>query len=508
MISPRRIPGYVAVALLSTLVLGATGWTQPVPVEKTRTSNIPSRPENLAFGELHFDVPPADRYYHRLSNGVEVYVAEDHTFPLVSLGIQLRQGSYLEPADEVGLAQITGSLLRTGGTERLSPDAFDEEAEFLAADISSAGGDDSSSASLRCITPVLDESLALFFEMLRTPRFDEGRLAIQKTDLLEAMRQRNDDAGDILSREWSWLLFGREFYASRRMTEKTLDRISRDDIVSFHDKYWRPESMIVTVSGDVDTAKILEKLESTLAHWPGKGADSKWPPPQPSFEPKPGAYHVEKDIPQGKVVLGHLVPRWTDWTNPDRAALQLMDQVLGGGTFTSRLVKRIRSDEGLAYDAGSNFGFDALSPGDFTISFQSKSSTVALATRIALEEMRRIQTEPVSAEELEIARASLIETFPQRFQSAGQIASVYAYDSFIGRSHDYWKRWREQVEAVTPADVERVAKKYLHPDQVVFLVVGKWDEIDRGDPEGRASMKDLFGGHVTHLPIRDPLTLE
>jgi zinc protease len=502
MSTARRIAGHIALFL----ALAAAGWAQALPVEKTEA--IPPRPEDLTFGDLHFDVPPADRYQHRLSNGVIAYVVEDHTFPLVNVSILLRQGSYLEPADEVGLAGVTGDLLRTGGTERLAPDAFDEEVEFLAANISSSGDDDSASASLRCITPVLDQSMALLFEMLRTPRFDAGRLAIQKTNILEAMRQRNDDAGDILGREWSWLLYGRDFYASRRMTKETLDRITRDDIVSFHEKYWRPENMVVSVSGDVDTTEILKKLESALSDWPGKGADNRWPPPQPSFTPKPGAYQAEKDIPQGKVLLGHLVPRWTDWENPDRAALQIMDQVLGGGTFTSRLIKRIRSDEGLAYDAGSNFGFDALSPGAFTISFQSKSATVALATKIALEEMRRMQTEPVSADELEVARASLIETFPQRFQSAQQIASIYAYDSFIDRSHDYWKKWRDQVEAVTAADVERVARKYLKPDQVVFLVVGKWADIEKGDPEGRASMKDLFGGQVTHLPARDPLTLE
>jgi zinc protease len=495
-------------ALLLALAAHGFVWAQARPLPATNPDAIPSRPEDLTFGELHFDVPPADKYAHRLSNGIEVYVVEDHTFPLVDLSITLRQGSYLERADEIGLAGLTGSLLRTGGTERLAPDAFDEEVEFLAASISATGGDASASASLRCITPVLDQSLALFFEMLETPRFDADRLAIQKANLLEAMRQRNDDAGDILEREWSWLLFGRDFYASRRMTKATLDKISRDDIVSFHRKYWRPENMIVSVSGDVDTSAILKKLESSLSAWPAGGANNQWPPPQPSFAPKPGVYYVDKDIPQGKVVLGHLVPRWTDWKSPDRAAIQLMDQILGGGTFTSRLVKRIRSDEGLAYDAGSDFGFDALSPGTFTITFQSKSSTVALASKIALEEMHRIQDEPVSPEELAVARASLIETFPQRFQSAQQIASVYAYDSFIGRSHDYWQKWRDGVEAVTAADIQRVARKYLKPDQVVFLVVGKWDEIEKGDADGRATMKDVFPGPATHLPLRDALTLQ
>jgi predicted Zn-dependent peptidase len=348
----------------------------------------------------------------------------------------------------------------------------------------------------------------LFFEMLRTPRFDEARLEVEKENVLEAMRQRNDDPGGILSREWDWLLEGETFYRSRRMTKDHLDAITREDLVSFHEKYWRPENMIVTVSGDVEEAMILAKLESYLAEWPGAGAPAPWPPPQPTHQPRPGAYHVEKDIPQGTVVLGHAVPRWTDWENPERAALQIMDHILGGAGFTSRITKRIRSDEGLAYDATSSFGFDSLGPGSFTVSFQSKNDTVALATAIALEEIERIRTEPASEEEIAIAKASLIETFPRRWESAGQIAGIYAGDAFIGRSHDYWKNWRSQVQAVTADDVLRVARKYLKPEAIVFLVVGKWEEIAPGDSGGRAKMKDFFGGEVTHLPLRDPLTLK
>lgn len=476
--------------------------------QSVAAQTIPARPEELRFDELRFEVPDPARYRHLLSNGVAAYVAPDSTFPLVRIGIQLRGGSYLEPEDKVGLAGLTGSLIRTGGTETLDPAAFDEEAEFLAATLSSFGGDSRGGASLECITPVLEPAMDLFFEMLRRPRFDETRLAVEKENLLEAMRQRNDDPGGILAREWEWLLEGESFYRSRRMTKQHLDAISREDLLRFHEKYWRPENMILAVSGDVDPEKILAKIETYLTGWPGEGAPVDWPPPQPAHEPRPGAYQVEKEVPQGTVLLGHPVPRWTDWGNPDRAALQMMDHILGGSGFTSRITKRIRSDEGLAYDAGSSFGFDALAPGSFTVSFQSKNATVALAAKIALEEIARIRTEPASEEEIAIAKASLIETFPRRFESAEQIAGVYAGDAFIGRSHDYWKNWRAQVEGVTAGDVLRVAQRFLKPEAIVFLVVGKWEEIAAGDAGGRASMKDLFGGEVTHLPVRDPLTLK
>jgi len=482
------------------------GWL--IPVLLSAAQSIPTRPEELRFDELRFEVPDPARYRHELPNGIQVYVAPDSTFPLVSIRIQLRQGSYLEPENKVGLAGLTGSLLRTGGTERLDPATFDEEVEFLAAGISAFGSDSRAGANLDCITPVLDQSMELFFEMLRHPRFDEARIEVEKENVLEAMRQRNDDPEGILAREWDWLLEGETFYRSRRMTKDHLDAISREDLVSFHEKYWRPENMIVTVSGDVDPARILAQLDSYLSDWPGTGAPAPWPPPQPTQEPRPGAYHVEKDIPQGTVVLGHSVARWTDWENPESKALQILDHILGGSGFTSRITKRIRSDEGLAYDASSSFGFDPLGPGSFTVSFQSKNDTVALATEIALEEIERIRTEPASDEEIAIAKASLIETFPRRFESAAQIAGTYAGDAFIGRSHEYWKRWRDQVRAVTADDVLRVARKYLKPEAIVFLVVGKWEEIAPGDADGRASMKGLFGGEVTHLPLRDPLTLK
>lgn len=469
---------------------------------------IPARPEALRFDELRFEVPEPARFQRELSNGILLYVARDSTFPLVSLRIQLRQGSYLEPANKVGLAGLTGSLLRTGGTERLDPGAFDEEVEFLAAGLSTFGGDSRSGASLDCITPVLDSAMDLFFEMLRQPRFDAGRLDIEKESLLEAMRQRNDDPEDILSREWDWHLEGETFYRSRRMTKEHLDAIQREDLVLFHRNYWRPDNMIVSVSGDVDPERIAAKIDSYLAGWPAEGTPADWPPPQPTYQARPGAYHVEKDIPQGTVLFGHAVPRWTDWQNPERAALQVMNHILGGSGFTSRITKRIRSDEGLAYDAGSSFEFDALGPGSFTVSLQSKNDTVALATSIALEEIQRIRAEPASEEEIALAKASLIETFPRRFESAAQIAGTYAGDAFIGRSHEYWKSWREQVQAVTGDDVLRVARKYLKPEAIVFLVVGKWEDIEPGDAGGRARMKDLFGGEVTHLPMRDPLTLK
>jgi predicted Zn-dependent peptidase len=471
-------------------------------------AEIPDHPDKLKFPPLRFDAPSAEDYRHTLSNGVPVFIVEDRDLPLVSVSITLRTGDFLDPADKPGLNELTGAMVRQGGTTTLSAEEFDEKVEFLAANINTFGGNTQSSAFVNVITPVLDEGLGLFFQMLRNPGFDEGRLQVRKDELLEELKQRNDDAGRILNRQWDWLLYGEDYFAAREGTAAELESIRRADLEAFHRKYWRPENMIIAVSGDVEAEAILAKLENHLKDWPGEGEAVSWPPPVPSHTPKAGLYHVEKDIPQGKVYIGHLTKQWNQWPDPDEPALDVMEHILGASGFTSRITKRVRSDEGLAYSAGASFSSDAFWPGDFRVSFQSKSPTVALAAKLALEEVNRIRDEKVEQEELEVAKNALVDSFPLRFESPQQVVSTFARDAYLGRDSSYWQSWRKRVEAVTLDDVQKVAQKYLKPEEMIFLVVGKWEEIEPGDADERATMQEFYGGSVQHLPLRDPLTLE
>ena len=186
----------------------------------------------------------------------------------------------------------------------------------------------------------------------------------------------------------------------------------------------------------------------------------------------------------------------------------VMNDIYGGHGFTARLMKRVRSDEGLAYGAYSDYDLGFFWPSTFDISFASKNETVAYAAAIALEELGKMRAQPVTAEELEVSKASFIDSFPRSFESPARVARLFAADEILGRPHDYWTRFRERIRAVTAAQVQAAAQKYLHPDQLVMLVVGKWSEIEPGDPQGRAKMAQFFGGEVIRLPLRDPLTLE
>jgi zinc protease len=469
---------------------------------------IPERPEQLRFGELRFEVPDRARLRHELAGGVVAYVVEDHALPLVRLQAILRTGAFREPAGKAGLASLTAAMLRKGGTAKATPEQFDERADFLAAQIGSGAGDVRATATLDVITPALGEGLDLFFDMLREPRFDAGRLAIEKGILLEQMKQRNDDADAILGREWSFLMRGEEHFAARLPTAEDLQGITREDLVAFHRETYGAQHLVLAVSGDVETRAVLADLERRLAGWRAAAADPGWPPAGPDHQPVPGLYHVEKDIPQGKVRVGHLGERWRDWSDPRMYALMVMNDILGGGGFTSRLVRRIRSDEGLAYGAGSSHTIGVFWPGTFQMGYDSKNPTVAYALEIALEEVARLREAPPSAEEVAISQASFVDTFPRSFENATQIARTFANDEVIGRPADYWTKYRERIRAVTAADVQEAARRFLDPARFVMLVVGKWDEIAAGDPQGRATMAQFAAGRVEHLPLRDPLTLE
>lgn len=475
----------------------------PAPVDE-----IPGHPSELRYGDLSFEVPNGNDYRHTLSNGTVVYVVEDHQLPLVDLSVTVRVGSFLEPDDKHGLALLTGRMIRRGGTASLTAEEFDEKVEFLAAELETSTGTTEGEASLDCISPVLDESLALFFEMLRAPRFQQDRLDLEKQQLLEEMKQRNDRPQTISSRQWGWLMRGEDDFLAREITAAELEALSQDDLRQFHRDYWRPDNLIIGVSGDVDTEAILARLEQQFSAWTASGPEVPWPPPAPTHQPEPGVFYVQKDIPQGRVLIGHLGYQRAGWDDPDVQALAVMNDILGGGGFTSRLLKRIRSDEGLAYSAFSQYGVDVWWPGIFRMGYQSKSETVALAAKIALEELERIRREEVSDEELATAKASFIDVFPRQFESAGRTVRLFVSSEYEGRPHDYWLHYQDNVRAVTKQDVLRVAQEHLSPENLVFLMVGNWELIEAGDADGRATMKEFAGGAATELLLRDPLTLE
>ena len=488
-------------ALLQSLVvlLPLAGWGQAA-------SSIPNRPEKLSFPPLVYEPPAPEQYRVQLKSGPVAYVVPDKELPLVNIIVLVRTGEYLEPAGKEGLADLTGYLLARGGTKTKTAEELEERLAFLAADLSSAVNDTQGSVRLNLLSKDLEEGLTILREVLTTPRFQDDKIALRKQQLLQAMKERNDDSSSIEGREHGFLAFGDNFWANRYSTAASVGSITRGDIESFHQRWFAPSNFVVAVNGDFERDKMIEKLERLFSNWPFPGQKPTAIPTDTTFA-APGVYLVDKEVNQGRVDI--MLPG-IKRDNPDYYSVIIMNDILGGGGFTSRIMSRVRSDEGLAYDAHSSFPGGIYYPLTFTAGFQSKSRTVPYAAWIVLEEMKRMCSGPVSDEELNTSKHGFIDRFPRTFSTKAQVASTFAQDEFTGRyakDPEYWKKYRARLESVGKDDVLNVAKKYLIADKAVILVVGQKNEIMLGHPSHDVKLSQLSSGPVKELPLRDPLTM-
>ena len=493
----RRLASCSAALLCALITVSPT-----VPQQRT----VPPHPRELKFLPLEYAPPQRSAYRHQLANGVVGYFVEDHDLPLVNVAVTVRTGSYLEPEGKAGLASATGSQMRAGGTERFKADQFDEEVDFLAASISSMIGPTSGSASVNFLSKDTDRALELFFDMLHNPAFQPDRLELYRSQHLQQIERRNDRTDEIEAREWNRLLRGPDHFTSRFTTRDSIKSLTRDDLAAFHRRYYHPANFILAVSGDFKTAEMKTRLEKAMAGWTGP-ADPVPSVPAPRFTPAAGVYLVNKpDVNQARVSIGQPgIMRG----NPDEFAIDMMNDILGGSGFTSRITNRVRSDEGLAYSAGSAFSAGVYFPGQFRASYQSKDATAAKAAQIVLDEINRIRDEKVSSEELDTVKNNAIEVFPRYFSSAAAVAGTFASDEFTGRDPQFWNTYRDRLRAVTQDDVLRVARKYLDPSAMVLLVVGNIEDILKAEKQTpQYSFEKIASGKpLVRIPLPDPATM-
>ena len=466
-------------------------------------SDIPKRPEDLVFDSLEWNIPDADALRSELSNGIPVYAMPDNQFPLVNIAVYFRGGRYLVPAAQAGLAILADEVWRTGGAGELTAGELDEELDFLAANLRTNIGDVTGSVSLNVLTKDLDAAMALMMDVLTKPRFQEDRFAKAKDDLLQGMKTRNDNSAGIERREWNRLIYGEDYFLNFLPTQASVDAVTSEQAKEFVTSLIRSGNIIIAISGDFEAAAMTALLERTLGTLPK--LEKPLPGiPQPDHTPSPGVYFINKeDVNQGRVSYGQIGYRLGD---PDQFPLMIGNDILGGGGFTARMMKTIRSDEGLAYSAFSNLSFPTSFPGTFRALFQSKSSTCSYATELGFDILSQMRTDKVTGEELTVAKNQFIETFPKSFSSAAQTVSVFAVDELLGRPHEYWVTYRDKVKAVDADAVLEAFKEKLNPEKMIILVVGNIAEILEGHPEHEVSFTEF--GPITELPLRDPMTLE
>ena len=472
---------------------------------------VPPHPRALRFLDKEVKLPSAEGHRFELQSGPVVYLEVDRTLPLVEISLALRVGSFLEQEFQTGLAYLVGSQVRRAGSQELAADHFDERADHLGARIDSTAGVTRSGVSLSVPTWSLEGAFELFFAMLKSPAFSADRLDAARSNLIESMSRRNEDALDVLEREWDWLMHGPSHFSTRPMTPSTLMAFSRQEMLRFHTLYWRPEAMVIAVSGDFVEADILDTLNRGFADWPVPSEPLPtvpWPPPAPGESVPIGLYHYEADVPQAKVVIGRRLPHLPDWSDRNRFILEVLAEILGGRGAISRLSGRLRTAEALVYRAAARLDAGSLWPGQWQIFFETQNTFVPRATEMVIEELLRLSSANVHEKELEIAKRSMLARLRLDFDTAEERVGYFAEDEILGRPHDYWQTYFEQVQTVSAAEVRRAAGEQLDPSLMTYLVVGRWSEIADSDHTGRTALEQAVERDVIQLPTRNPVTLQ
>jgi zinc protease len=411
-----------------------------------------------------------------LPNGIKLYLLENHELPLVGGFALVRTGNLFDPADKVGLASITGSVMRTGGTKSKTGDQIDEQLESMAASVESSIGETSGRVGFSCLRENTDQVLAVFKEILTAPEFRQEKIDLYKGQIRGGIARRNDDADGIAEREFASIVYGRDNPYGWIEEYEHVDRIQRDDLINFYRRYFFPANTIVAIQGDFSAPEMKAKIEKLLADWTVK--QPVVPPfPPVTAKPAPGVYLAEKnDVTQTFFHMGHLGGILKDKNYP---ALEVMSDILGGG-FSSRLFTEVRTRQGLAYNIGSRWGATFDHPGIFRISGSTKSASTVDAIKAAETELNKIRTSEVTDQELETAKQTVLNSFVFNFDSPTKTLGRIVNYEYFGYPRDFIFQYQKAVEAVTKADILRAAKEYLKPENLTIVAVGK--PADFGKP--------------------------
>jgi zinc protease len=429
--------------------------------------------KELTYPKLgDIEIPKVERV--TLANGMQLFLLEDHELPLIRISARIRTGSVYEPADKIGLASITGSVMRTGGTASKTGDEIDEQLEQIAASVETGIGLNSGSASMSVLKEDVDMGLSILADVLMNPAFREDKIQLAKILHRSSIARRNDNVLAIAGREFDKLIYGPDSVYARHTEYATIDSISRDDLVAFHKKFFCPNNMMLAVWGDFDTNEMIKKIEEAFKGW--ETSDIQLPAvPEVQYEFRPTVNVIRKDdVNQSNIYLGHIGGLMND---PDYFALILMNRVLGSG-FTSRLFKNIRSREGLAYSVFGNYSANFDYPGVFYVGCQTKSESTVYAIRAMAEEVRKMTESEVTDEELALARESYLNSFVFNFDTKGEIVNRLMTYEYFGYPADFLQKTKQNVEKVSKADVLRVAREHLKPDKMQILAVGRPQDFD------------------------------
>ncbi len=457
----RRLSGFKLLSVLPLWMLAAA------------TSFAQSHYKELSYPELrNIVIPKVERI--TLSNGIKLFLLEDHELPLIHVSAQIRVGSIYEPADKIGLAATAGTVMRSGGTTTRTGDEIDKELERIAASVETGIGLASGFASMSVLKEDLDIGLSILADVLMNPAFPEDKIELAKVQQRTAISRRNDRVEDIARREFFKLIYGPESAWARYPEYSTIEAITRDDLVNFHHRFYHPSNVMLGVWGDCNAQIVAQKIEKVFVNWKEREIESL-PKPEIQYDFRSTTHLVSKDdVNQTTVYLGHIGGLRND---PDYFSLIVMNRILGTSS-TSRLFKNVRARQGLAYSVFGHYSANYDHPGVFIVGCQTKSETTIKAIRALKEEIEKMTEVEVTGEELASAKESYLNSFVFNFDTKGEIIRRLMTYEYYGYPVEFLQTTKEKVEQVSVADVLRVARKHLDPNKLQILAVGRPQDFD------------------------------
>ena len=406
-----------------------------------------------------------------LDNGMILLLSEKHDIPMVTLSAAIGAGGVVEPADKPGLASLTASLLMQG-TKTRTANELSREIDFVGGSLSVSGGSDYATAGLRVLKKDLNKGLALLSDVLMNPAFDQKEIDRRVKATLADIQRRKEEPDSLASEAFAKAVFGGHPYGKTDDDVAAyLPKLKRADLADFYSSYYGPNNVVIAVVGDVGEQELVALLKESFKGWRPAAPAAPAHPAPPKREAAT-AIKIDKNVTQASIAMGHV---GIDRSNPDYYAVMVMNYILGGGGFSSRLMDNIRDNRGLAYDVHSSFAAQK-EPGAFQIWIQTKNESANEAIAEAFKELRRAQTEPVTDKELADAKAYITGSFPLRLDTSAKIAGMLIAIELHGLGLDYPQKYPGLINAVTRERVLQVAQKYLHPDAMAIVVVANQEK--------------------------------
>lgn len=427
-------------------------------------------PDSLKYAPLHFNLPKAQRKV--LSNGTPLHIMEDHELPLVKITVLSGAGHAHDPLGKEGLAELTGTVMLTGGTSFMSGNEVDDSLAFMAAEVHCRVNLEYTLFTLSFMKKDLDRALEIFSQILARPAFEQGKLQIAKNLKIEELRRISDNPDELAFRHYRKLIY-RGNPRGRLPSFASLNQIDRQDLMAFHERFYSPRNMMMAVSGDITTDEILSKLNQYLGNWK-KGNDGGEILLPTVGGQSPTLSLISKDTPQSIIIYGHLGPAVS---HPDFYPFTVLDFIVGSGGFRSRMFLEVRTKRGLAYSSGSFYAARK----DYGV-FQAYAITGAGSTTRVLNIMndifKKIREGKVAPDELRWAKTSILNNFIFSFKTADDVAYQQMMLEYQQLPSDFLETYRKKIATVNAEDVKRAASKYLDSRHAVILVLGPEKEFD------------------------------